>query len=134
MTVEFLNPSGLVDPQAYSQVGVATGSRMVFVAGQVSQDSAGSVVGPGDLATQVAQVLLNVSIALEAAGATFADVVKTTIYVVGWRPEFMAALMEGHARAAAQIALGKLAPTTLIGVQSLTDPDLLVEMEVVAVL
>jgi enamine deaminase RidA (YjgF/YER057c/UK114 family) len=133
MTVSLLNPPGLVEPQGYTHVSIATGTRMIFVAGQVAQDAAGEVVGPGDLATQTAQALVNVSIALEAAGATFADVAKTTIYVVGWRPEMMPALFEGLTRASAQVELGPPGPTTMIGVAALASPDLMVEIEVVAV-
>ena len=127
MPIELINPAGLVEPQSYTQVAVATGSRMVFVAGQVGQDADGNVVG--DLAAQAAQALRNVGIALEAAGATFADVAKTTVYVVDWRPEKMADLVAGLSSA----EMGRPGPTTLIGVAALAAPDLLVEIEVVAV-
>ncbi len=108
-------------------MAVATGSRMVFVAGQVGQDADGNVVG--DLAAQAVQALRNVGVALAAAGATFADVAKTTIYVVDWRPEKMAELGAGLQRSEA----GPPGPVTLIGVTALGDPDLLVEFDVVAV-
>jgi enamine deaminase RidA (YjgF/YER057c/UK114 family) len=127
VTIQLINPAGLVEPQGYTQVAVATGSRMVFVAGQVGQDAEGSVVG--DLAAQTAQALRNVGIALEAAGATFGDVAKTTVYVVDWRPEKMADLVAGLTSS----EMGKPGPTTLIGVAALADPDLLVEIDVIAV-
>ena len=127
MAIELINPAGLVEPQGYTQVAVATGSRMVFVAGQVGQDAEGKVVG--DLAAQTAQALRNVGTALAGAGATYADVAKTTVYVVDWRPEKMADLVTGLQRAGA----GQPGPTTLIGVAALADPRLLVEVEVVAV-
>jgi enamine deaminase RidA (YjgF/YER057c/UK114 family) len=125
--IQLINPDGLVEPQGYTQVAVATGSRMVFVAGQVGQDAEGSAVD--GLAAQTAQALRNVGIALEAAGATYADVVKTTIYVVDWRPEKMADLVAGLTSS----QMGKPGPTTLIGVAALADPDLLVEIDVTAV-
>ncbi len=128
MSIELINPAGLVEPQGYTQVAVATGRRMIFVAGQVGQDADGSVVGDG-LAAQTEQALRNVGIALEAAGATFGDVAKTTVYVVDWRPEKMGDLMAGLQSA----GIGRPGPTTLIGVAALADPDLLVEVEVVAV-
>ncbi len=127
MAIELINPAGLVEPQGYTQVAVATGSRMVFVAGQVGQDAEGKVVG--DLAAQTAQALRNVGTALAGAGATYADVAKTTVYVVDWRPEKMGELVAGLSG----VDMGRPGPTTLIGVSSLADPDLLVEIEVVAV-
>ena len=127
MPIQLINPAGLVEPQGYTQVAVATGSRTVFVAGQVGQDADGNVVG--DLAAQTAQALRNVGIALDAAGATFSDVAKTTVYVVDWRPEKMADLVAGLSSS----EMGKPGPTTLIGVAALADPDLLVEIDVIAV-
>ncbi len=108
-------------------MAVATGSRTVFVAGQVGQDAEGRVAE--GLAAQVGQALRNVGIALEAAGATFGDVAKTTVYVVDWRPEKMADLLAGLSSA----GVGRPGPTTLIGVAALADPSLLVEVEVIAV-
>jgi enamine deaminase RidA (YjgF/YER057c/UK114 family) len=133
MSIEVINPAGLVEPQGYVHVGIATGSRMVFVSGQVSQDADGTVVGAGDLAAQTAQALTNVSLALAGAGATFADVAKMTIYVVGWKPEMMGDLMQGLGRAAATLGDVPLRPTTMIGVAALASPELLVEFDVTAV-
>ncbi len=133
MAIKLINPAGLVEPQGYVHVGVTTGSRLVFVSGQVSQDADGSVVGVGDLAAQTAQALTNVSLALAAAGAGFADVAKMTIYVVGWRPEMMGDLMQGLGRVADQLGDVPLRPTTMVGVAALASPELLVEFDVVAV-
>jgi enamine deaminase RidA (YjgF/YER057c/UK114 family) len=127
MTVTLINPAGLVEPQGYTHVAVAQGSRMIFLAGQVGQDAEGKVAG--DLAGQTEQALRNVGTALAAAGATFADVAKTTIYVVDWHPEKMADLFTGLQRSGA----GSPGPTTLIGVAALASPDLLVEFDVTAV-
>ena len=134
MTVEVLNPDGLPKPDAYRQLSVATGSKLVFLAGQVARDADGEPVGAGDLAAQVDQALRNVSTALAAAGATFADVAKLTVYVVDWSPDKMAALGEGVGRAMAGAGVDPLKPITLIGVAALAEPDLLVEIEAVAVL
>jgi enamine deaminase RidA (YjgF/YER057c/UK114 family) len=134
MTIQVLNPTGLVEPQGYAHVAVATGGRTVYVAGQVSQDAEGATVGPGDLAAQAAQAFTNVSLALAGAGATFADVAKTTIYIVDWRPERMGELMAGFGRVAGVLGIDPLRPTTLIGVAALAAPDLLIEVEVTAVL
>lgn len=134
MSVQTMNPPGLVKPQHYMQVAVATGTRTVYLAGQVAQDADGNLVGPGDLAAQTEQALVNVSLALQAAGASFDDVTKTTIYVVNWRPELLPALTEGFGRAAARLAIQSLRPTTMIGVSCLSHPDFLVEFDVTAVL
>jgi enamine deaminase RidA (YjgF/YER057c/UK114 family) len=128
MTVTKINPDGLVEPQGYSHVAVAQGSRMIFLAGQVGQDATGKVAG--DLAAQTEQALRNVVVALAAAGATFADVAKTTIYVVDWSPEKMGDLFAGLQRSGVGSSPG---PTTLIGVAALASPDLLVEFDVTAV-
>ena len=52
MTLELINPPDLPIPHTYTQVVVATGSRLVFVAGQEPEDAEGHLVGPGDLAVQ----------------------------------------------------------------------------------
>jgi enamine deaminase RidA (YjgF/YER057c/UK114 family) len=76
----------------------------------------------------------NVGTALQAAGATFADVAKLTVYVVDWSPEKMAALGEGLGRASGELGIDSVRPVTLIGVAALAEPDLLIEVEAVAVL
>ncbi len=86
MAITLVDPEGLPKVGAYRQVAVATGSRLVFVAGQVAWDADGATVGAGDLATQVERCYLNVHTALTAAGGTFADVAKLTVYVVDWTP------------------------------------------------
>ncbi|HMG44942.1 MAG TPA: RidA family protein [Acidimicrobiales bacterium] len=134
MPIELLNPDGLPKPDVYRQVAVASGSRTVFIAGQVARDADGQPVGPGDLAAQVEQAFVNVATAVEAAGGTFADVGKLTIYVVDWTGDKMAALGEGIGRAAARANVDPLRPITLLGVAALAEPDLLVEVEATAVL
>ena len=54
---------------------------MVYVAGQIAQDPTGALVGPGDFRAQAQQVFANLQAALDAAGATFADVIKLTYYL-----------------------------------------------------
>ncbi|GAA4663347.1 RidA family protein [Amycolatopsis dongchuanensis] len=117
----------------YRQVAVATGSKLVFLAGQVALDAEGRKVGEGDLAAQVEQCYLNVGTALAEAGATFDDVVKLTVYLVDWTPDKMALYVEGVSRASAKLGVDALPPLTGIGVAALAEPDLLVEIEAVAV-
>jgi enamine deaminase RidA (YjgF/YER057c/UK114 family) len=134
MPVELLNPESLPQPEAYRQVAVATGTRTVYLAGQVARTADGSPVGPGDLAAQVEQAYLNVGAALDAVGATFDDVAKLTVYVVDWRPEKMADLFAGLTGVAPRLKGDPLRPVTLIGVAALGEPDMLVEVEAIAVL
>jgi enamine deaminase RidA (YjgF/YER057c/UK114 family) len=134
MTVELLNPEGLPQPDVYRQVAVATGTRMVFVSGQVARTADGTPVGEGDFAAQVEQALRNVVTAVEAAGGTFADVAKLTIYAVDWTMDRLPELGEGVGRVAGALGIDPLKAVTLIPVPALTEPDLLVEIEAVAVL
>lgn len=134
MAVDVLNPQGLPEPETYRQVSVATGSRTVFIAGQVARDAQGRPVGVGDLAAQVERSLRNVALAVESVGGTFSDIAKLTVYVVDWTPDKMKALGEGVARAATDENIDPLRPVTMIGVSALFDPDLLVEIEAIAVL
>ena len=128
--LERLTPAGLSKPAAYTQVVVARGRRMIFVAGQVSIDAAGKLVAPGDFAGQVKQVFANLRTALEGAGATPSDVTKITIYIVGYKPELRPLL--GEARSAV-FGPATLPASTLVGVQALAEPGFLIEVEAIAV-
>ena len=134
MTIEVFNPPGLMQPTTYRQVSVATGSRMVFLAGQVARDAEGNAVGADDLAEQTAQVFKNIATALAAVGASFADVAKLTAFVVDYRPEKMRDIAEGLQRAGIDLGTDMLRPTTLVGVAALFEPDILIEVEAIAVL
>jgi enamine deaminase RidA (YjgF/YER057c/UK114 family) len=134
MPVTLMNPDGLPKPDVYRQLSVATGSRMVFLAGQVARDAVGKPVGEGDLAAQVEQAYLNIATGLAAVGGTFDDVAKLTVYVVDWSEEKFPLLGEGVGRAAAKLGVDPTKPITLLGVASLGEPDLLVEVEATAVL
>ena len=134
MTITFANPSGLPAIDVYKQVSVASGSRLVFVAGQVAWDAEGVTIGEGDLAAQVEQSYLNVGTALAEVGGSFDDVAKLTFYVVDWSPDKLPSLLEGISRAASKLGVTPAPPTTLIGVAALDVPEHLVEIEATAVL
>ncbi|WP_405651711.1 RidA family protein [Streptomyces sp. NBC_00019] len=134
MTITLKNPEGLPKIDVYRQVAIASGSRLVFVAGQVSWDAEGNTVGEGDLAAQVEQCYLNVATALGEAGGSFDDVAKLTFYVVDWTADKMPLLLEGISRANAKLGLTPVPPATLIGVAALDVPEHLVEIEATAVL
>lgn len=129
MTLELINPDELPTPASYTQVIAATGTRLVFVAGQVADDAQGNLVGAGDLAAQARQAFANVGRCLTAAGAEPEQVTKITIYIVHHRPEYLPAI------SAARIAeFGDHKPAdTLVGVQTLAEPGYLIEVEATAV-
>lgn len=134
MTITFVDPVGLPEVEFYRQVSVATGSKLVSIAGQVAVDARGALVGGGDLATQVEQCYRNVGEALAAAGASFDDVAKLTVYVVDWTPDKITQFREGVSRAASGPGTKPAAPATLIGVAALAASEYLVEIEATAVI
>jgi enamine deaminase RidA (YjgF/YER057c/UK114 family) len=134
MTITLVNPSGLPKIDAYRQVSVATGSKLVFIAGQVAFGADGGPVGVGDLAAQVEQCYLNVATALAEVGGSFHDVARLTVYTVNWTPDKMSLLMEGISRAAAKLGFTPTPPATLLGISALFHPDYLVEVEATAVI
>src|SRR5690606_37509680 len=108
--------------------------KFVFIAGQVARNELGDPVGACDLAAQTEQAFLNVATAVEAAGGHFSDIAKLTVYIVNYTPDQMAQLGEGVGRAAAVKEIDPLKPITLLGVAALGEPDLLIEVEAMAVL
>ncbi|APU23233.1 RidA family protein [Actinoalloteichus sp. GBA129-24] len=135
MAITLVNPEGLPQVDVYRQVAVATGSRTVFVSGQVARGAEGGRVGEGDFAAQLEQCYLNVATALAAVGGTLDDLAKITVYVVDWTPDKMPLLVAGIERALAKLGRTPTPPAaTLVGVAALAEPDLLVEVEAIAVL
>ena len=130
MPLECINPDDLATPQTYSHVIVATGSRLVFIAGQVAEDGQGNLVGPGDLAVQARQAFDNVGRALAGARARPDQVAKITIFVVDYRDEHLQAIE------AARVAVFKdhKPADALIGVKTLAHPGCLIEIEAIAVI
>ncbi|MFF3613341.1 RidA family protein [Streptomyces sp. NPDC002580] len=79
MTAERLNPPELSPPTGFSHAVVATGSRVVFLAGQTALDADGKVVGE-TLPRQFERALANLLTALRAAGGEPADLARVTVY------------------------------------------------------
>jgi enamine deaminase RidA (YjgF/YER057c/UK114 family) len=134
MAITLVNPDGLPKIDAYRQVSIATGSKLVYIAGQVAWDAEGVAVGEGDLAAQVEQCYLNVGTALAEAGASFDDVAKLSVYVVDWTPDKMPLLLDGISRAGAKLGVTPVPPATMLGVAALDVPEHLVEVEATAVI
>jgi enamine deaminase RidA (YjgF/YER057c/UK114 family) len=124
----YINPPGLVTPTGYTHVVVAADRRTVYIAGQVAYDSTGKVVGSGDFTAQGEQVFANLHRALASVGATFADLVKTTTLITDVKN--VPALREIRARYLDQ----RHPPANTLIVATLVRPELLIEVEAVAVL
>jgi enamine deaminase RidA (YjgF/YER057c/UK114 family) len=128
MTKKFVNPPGLKPLGMYTQATVVQGGSIAFISGQVSVDGQGKVVGPGDIGAQAVQVFKNLELALDGIGATFEDVVKFTIFIVGLTQEKRKAVMEVRSR---YISHKNPPAATMIGVDKLVESDLLIEIEAV---
>jgi enamine deaminase RidA (YjgF/YER057c/UK114 family) len=135
MTLEIhrIQPEGMHvlmsgDQPSYSHVVTVSGTgKIVFIAGQLARDANGACVGTGDMRAQMEQTFRNLDRCLRAAGATWADVVKTNTYVT----DFDAFRKCGDIR---MRWFGVATPTsTTVGVTRLADPDCMVEIEAVAV-
>ncbi|GGJ22859.1 RidA family protein [Streptomyces brasiliensis] len=79
MTNERINPPDLSPATGFSHAVVATGSRVVFLAGQTALDTDGKVTGD-TLAEQFETALTNLLTALRAAGGTATDLARVTVY------------------------------------------------------
>ena len=118
---------GLPEPFSHYTDAVR-GGNLLFVSGCVAVDVYGKLVGEGDVVAQARQVFGNIGLCLEAAGASFADVVKVTTFLrdINDRAAINTVRQEvfGHARPA----------STLVEVSALVLPEFLIEVEAVAVL
>lgn len=133
MAVSVHNPELLGAPLGlYSHVATATGARTVVVAGQVGVDGDGVLVGDRDVGAQTRRAFENVGLCLASAGATWADVVKLSTFLVS------ADLVDDYFRAreatfARLYPRATYPPSTLLIVGGLVRPELLVEIECTAV-
>ena len=126
--IKRINPAPLSKPTGYTHVVEVTGpAKMVYISGQIAFDKDGAVVGPGDMKAQAEQVFKNLQAALGAAGAKFSDVVKMNTFITDMSQA--PAVREVRAR-----YFGETTPaSTLVQVAGLVRPELLLEIEVVAV-
>lgn len=131
MKKEFLSPSTLGTPVGYSQLVTVQGGTLVILAGQVPVNAQNELVGKDDLAAQTRQVFENIGLALKAVGATFADVVKLTYYIVNYKFEYRQTILGVRDQ---YVSLENPPVSTLIGVQALALPEFLIEIEATAFL
>jgi enamine deaminase RidA (YjgF/YER057c/UK114 family) len=125
------SPPQLPKPVGYSHLGEISAGKLIYIAGQVAMDAAGNIVGKGDYPAQLQQVFANLKTALEAAGATFKNVVKLNYYIVDSvdRSQFFAyrEVRDKH------IDTANPPVATVVIVRGLFLPEFLVEIEAIAV-
>ena len=117
--------TGVAPPAGHYSHGIIASGRMLFVAGQVALDPEGRLVGPADAAAQARQVLVNLQRIIESAGASMADVARTTVYLT--RLEDRGPVAEVRA----EFFPPPPPANTLLVVASLAQPDFLVEIDAI---
>jgi enamine deaminase RidA (YjgF/YER057c/UK114 family) len=133
LKIERLQPEGMNvrlsgGRPAYAHVVTVNGAcKIVYIAGQLARDIDGNCVGKGNMRAQMEQTFQNLDRCLKAAGATWADLIKTNTFVTDF-DEFQKC---GDVR---MRYFGVATPTsTTVGVTRLADPDCMIEIEAVAV-
>ena len=129
VTANFINPEAMHPPTGYSHVVEVTAGRLVYIAGQVALDRSGAVVGPGDIAAQAGQVFDNIGAALQAVGAGFDQLVKLSLYLVDLTQ--LPVVRQVRDR---YVNPHQPPASTAVEVRRLVHPDLLLEVEAVAVI
>ena len=126
--VKRTNPPALSTPTGYTHIVEVTGpNRTIYISGQIAYDKDGKVVGAGDMKAQAEQVFKNLETALTAAGATFTDVVKMNSYITDMSK--VQAVRDVRARYFKDVTPA----STFVEVKGLVRPELLLEIEVIAV-
>jgi enamine deaminase RidA (YjgF/YER057c/UK114 family) len=132
--IKIQNPDTLGKPLGqYSQITRVRASEFLFIAGQLATDQAGKLVGGYDFEAQCRQVFANIEAALKSQGASFANIVEFTTYLVHSQdiPKFMAFRSREFPR---MFANGAYPPNTLLMVDRLVQEPFLVEVQTVAAL
>ena len=132
--IRIFNPTSLGKPLGqYSQITRVKASEFVFIAGQLAADKDGNVVGAGDFDAQCVQVFANLKAALDSVGASWANLVQFTTYLV--HSQDIPKLMEYRTRAfPGFFPDGAYPPNTLLMVDRLVQEPFLVEVQAVAAL
>ncbi len=125
MPVQFINPAAIHTPTGYSHVAKA--GNLVSIAGQLSIDKDGNVVGEGDIQAQTKQALSNLEEAVKASGGTKEDIAAIRVYMTN-RDD-----LEGMRQARAGFWEGTPPASTLLFISGLVRPEFLIEIEALAV-
>ena len=125
------NPDGMATTLGYSNVAEVTRGKIIYISGQVARDASGELVGEEDFAAQVEQVFRNIKTAVEAAGGTFASIVKLNYYCVD-------TVEQSHLPVVREIRdrfvnVENPPASTFVVVSRLIRPEWLIEIEAIAV-
>jgi enamine deaminase RidA (YjgF/YER057c/UK114 family) len=112
----------------YSHAVVVEPKRLVFISGQLARDKAGAIVGVGDMRAQLRKVLENLAVALESAGATLSNLVRTNTYVTDIDEYFK------HVDVRMEFYSHAMPTSTTVEVRRLAQPELLIEIDAIAAL
>ncbi|MBH8563644.1 RidA family protein [Nostoc sp. CENA67] len=128
---QYIQPEGIFDGSAlgFTQVVTSPPGTLVFVSGQVPWDINRQLVGDTDLAAQTEQVLKNLDLALKGAGASVSDVTMIHVFFVDYKPDYAAIVIP----ILNKFFGGKPPASTWLGVQTLANPHLRIEIEAIAV-
>lgn len=120
-------PETMHPTPGYSHIVVVTRGKTIYLAGQVALDAGGKLVGKDDFRAQAVQVFENIKTALATVGADFSHIVKVNNYVVDLAD--LPALREVR-----DLYINRQTPpaSMLSVVKSLSNPDFLLEIEVIA--
>jgi enamine deaminase RidA (YjgF/YER057c/UK114 family) len=130
MAKEFFSPATLPPPVGYSHIAKVNRGTLIYLAGQVSSDASGKLVGEGNFEAQAEQVFRNLKIAIEAAGGTMTDIVKLNVYLVAEVDQ--AEVPKLRAIRNRYVNVEKPPASTLVVVSRLAQPGWLIEIEAVA--
>jgi len=130
-TIKRGDPPGLANVLRnvyHHYIRVDSPGSLIFLSGQLSRDAEGKLVGEGDMAEQTRQCIRNMRTVLEAAGGTLEDIVSIVVYTTDIRrfKEIVAARTE--------FFVDKLPTSTIVEVNHLADPGLLIEFQAIAAL
>ena len=128
MAIERINPEGVPAIPGLTNVVRATGATTLYLSGMVPYDTAGQLIGGGDVEVQARAALANLRTALEGAGASFNDLVKLTFYIVDYEQSMAP-------RLGPIFAVSEDPPAvTWVGVAALGRDEMLIEVDAIAVL
>ena len=125
--VQRINPAALPTPNGYLHVVVTQGGRTIYVSGQVPVAKDGKLVGAGNMEAQTRQVFENLKAALTGAGAELKDLVKINIYTTD------ASQLAAIRKVRDEYIKGDLPTSTFMEVKALFRPDVMIEIDGVAV-
>jgi 2-iminobutanoate/2-iminopropanoate deaminase len=112
----------------YSHAVVVEPRKLVFISGQLARDIDGKIVGVGDMRAQLRQVLENLALVLQAAGASLSNLVRTNTYVTDIDEYFK------HVDVRMEFYSHAMPTSTTVEVRRLAQPELMVEIDAIAAL